>query len=184
MILGSVSLAAAEDHVELGGHIVVASENSSPESAGYIGGELQLAVWSGPVGLVLYAGRHSWAWDGHVKWYGIAGRVAVYEGKKLACNPRKQCISARVWLEAGVGREQWAIDEPFATSLQHAARNRLQVGIGADLFTGLAKLGGSTFFRVQRAKPMDVMQESSFDDYGVPYGTSLVFGAGFVFGGN
>jgi hypothetical protein len=183
--IGMRSEARADEfgEVEVAANIVVASENESAESAGYMGGQIVATRWEGPLGLAVEAGRHAWEWDGTVTWLGLGGRVALYAAERPC---RKQDGSAcagdqklkfRTWLELGAAREYWRIDD--ATFGLHASRNRYSVGIGAD--AGLTSFLGTFFFRLHRARPNQVMDRFG-DMVDQTYETSLVFGAGFAFG--
>ncbi len=173
--------------LELSTNVLVVSETQSAESAGYLGAQLVAMHYEGPLGLGVEAGAHQWEADGHAKWLGVVGRLAliehtgIVECKRGGMGPSRPCLArGRLWLELGAAHEEWDVDG-FDGSL-HGARRRWSAGIGTDvLFDMLGGFGASVFFRLHKAKP-DLAMTRFEDEVELSYETSLVFGCGFTFG--
>lgn len=173
------SVAAAEDHAEIGGMFILASETGSSGSTGHPGGLAEAMTWFGQIALQVEVGHHGWAWDGGVDWAGIGARVAFYDSSTCG----RQCAGYRAWLDVGIAREKWTLDEPdFET--QSRTRNVQHVGFGADVIARRGWIGGGTFWlRFTKGDPT----EPAYGTYGEitePYTSNLMFGIGVLFGGS
>lgn len=171
------SIAAADEHVEIGANFVVQSENNSREAAGHPGGQAQVTTWWNAIGLGVEVGHMSWAEESKATYASVGVKAALSDSSK--CN--RDCAGFRTWFDVGVGREWWTIDQPDVMAADRS-RNFMRVGIGMDVIRRNGLIGGGTiFFRIQRGEAVDSVAGVYRDAVG-PYETNAVFGIGAMFG--
>src|SRR5688572_13103761 len=76
VVLGGGIARADDSRTELGATFVVASQNEDMESAGYPGGQLELAHHHGPIGVVAEVVSHGFTFEGGAEWAALAARLA------------------------------------------------------------------------------------------------------------
>jgi hypothetical protein len=167
---------AHADGVELGTTASVASESSDVRSAGHPGVALSASSWSGSLGVVAEVGHQPWAWDSSANYLAVSGRISPASSPKRICD-RRSCTSLRPWLELGIAREMWMIEEPGIPQTSFS-RNAGRAGLGLDVLTN--NLGGTIWFRVQHANDRPTIM-GAFGEAREPYDTSLVVGLGVFF---
>src|SRR4051812_26536295 len=120
------TLASADDHAEVNGNLVVASETSSPSSAGHVGGQLTLLGWFDRIALEVEVGATEWTFDSSLQWAGIGARVALYDSSTCG----RECAGFRLWADVGMAHERWVFDQVDLEPTERE-RNAKHVGIGA-----------------------------------------------------
>jgi hypothetical protein len=177
LALVAVPAAAQADGLEVGATAAVASESSSVSSAGHPGVAVTGVSWDGAIGIVAEAGHQPWAWDSSNNYFAIGGRITPASSPRRICD-RRSCTSLRPWLELGISREQWMIEEP---GIPHTAfgRNAGRAAVGLDALVGNT-VGGTIWFRVQHATDRPTIM-GPYGEAREPYDTSLVVGLGVFF---
>jgi hypothetical protein len=170
------AVAHADGNLELGPTLAVASESSDVRSAGHPGIALSGASWNGSLGVVAEVGHQPWAWDSSAKWLALGGRISPVSSPKRICD-RRSCMSLRPWLELGISREMWMIEEPGIPKTTFS-RNSGRAGLGLDVLS--STVGGTIWFRVQHANDRPTIM-GPFGEAREPYDTSLVVGLGVFF---
>jgi hypothetical protein len=170
------AFAHADGNLELGSSVGVASESSDVRSAGHPSIAVTGATWGGAFGLVADVGHQPWAWDSSANWFAIGGRISPASSPKRICD-RRSCMSLRPWLELGVSRELWMIEEP---GIPHTSfgRNAGRAGLGVDALGH--GVGGTIWFRIQHATDRPTIM-GPYGEAREPYDTSLVVGLGVFF---
>ncbi|HUS31786.1 MAG TPA: hypothetical protein VMZ53_24960 [Kofleriaceae bacterium] len=179
LVLAVVSVPAfahADGNLELGPTLAVASESSDVRSAGHPGIALSGASWSGPVGVTAEVGHQPWAWDSSSNWLSVGGRISPVSSPKRICD-RRSCTSLRPWLELGIAREMWMLEEP---GIPHSSFSRFSGRAGAGIDVLRSDMGGTIWFRVQHANDRPTIM-GPFGEAREPYDTSLVVGLGVFF---
>ena len=180
LLLGLVAEARADERVQVDASILTASSSESVESAARYGYGVSLAAWNGRVAGILEAGEHDWAWDGEMRWVGAGARFALFGDGGRVCDPKRtdRCARIRPWLDLGVARESWLLEEPDTTV--RGTRYRAHAGFGTDFtFHDRFPLGMSVYFRVNRGQIADFVTADM--DVDAPYETNMVIGAGLFF---
>ncbi|HTL31745.1 MAG TPA: hypothetical protein VL326_01405 [Kofleriaceae bacterium] len=167
---------ADSGNLELGPALAVASESSDVRSAGHPGVAVSGVAWNGSFGLVVEAGHQPWAWDSSANWLAAGARISPASSPKKICD-RRSCLALRPWLELGVAREMWMIEEPGIPQTSFD-RNAGRAGVGLDMLTN--NVGGTVWFRVQHATDRPTVM-GAFGEAREPYDTSLVVGLGVFF---
>jgi hypothetical protein len=172
------ALAHADGNLELGPSLGVASESADVRSAGHPGVSVTGVGWtaSGSMGLVAEAGHQPWAWDSSANWLAFGARVTPASTPKRICD-RRSCLALRPWLELGIAREMWMIEEPGIPQTSFS-RNAARAGLGLDMLAN--NVGGTVWFRVQHATDRPTIM-GPFGEAQEPYDTSLVVGLGVFF---
>lgn len=169
--------AHADGNLEVGATAGVASESSDVHSAGHPGVAVTGVSWDGHLGVMAEAGHQPWAWDSSASYFAIGGRITPASSPRRICD-RRSCLALRPWLELGISREQWMIEEP---GIPHTAfgRNAGRAAVGLDALVG-NNVGGTIWFRVQHATDRPTIM-GPYGEAREPYDTSLVVGLGVFF---
>lgn len=176
-ILTAVALCAttarADDvHNRVGLAFVAAAETTSAQTAGFPGGQLELAHWHGPVALVV-EGAHVRDSDSDGGSWGGAGARMVLGSVQMQHGP--DWLRLTGWTQVGAAREVWELRDGGSI-----ARNHVHAGLGITALGGRQAreipIGAQLWFRVQRADAPG----SDMDD--VPARTNMILGLGLLLG--